>query len=121
VGSGIVQGYGEELRLEYEGAIYHVMIVATGASRYSRATRSCDVSGNPQANLPEDGLAGARVVSDGQSLSLGRWRRQGQSGGGDEMVPGDLHGAIQPAAQVIGHLFSGRYKALIWMGAAAGI
>jgi len=78
------------------------------------------VFGDSGASLPEDGLAGARVVFDGQSLSPGRGNAQGQSGGGDEMVFGDLHGAIQPAAQSIG-ADGGEGGSLALWGRATGI
>jgi hypothetical protein len=48
----------------------------------------------------KNGLAGAGVVFDGQSLSLGGGNAQGQSDAGDEVVFGDLPGTVQPAAQV---------------------
>ena len=36
------------------------------------------------------------------------------------MVPGCLHSSFQPEAQFFGHLFSGRYKALIVDGSGSG-
>jgi len=40
-------------------------------------------------------------VSDAQSLSFGGGNAAGKPGGGDEVVPGHLHGAVQPAAQAV--------------------
>jgi hypothetical protein len=110
-----------KLRVEYEGAIYHVMSRG-GPARSDIQGRpgSGAVFGDSGASLPEDGLAGARVVFDGQSLSPGRGNAQGQSGGGDEMVFGDLHGAIQPAAQGIG-ADGGEGGSLALWGRATGI
>ena len=39
----------------------------------------------------EDGVAGACVLFDGESFSLGGGDATGKSGGGDEMVAGHLH------------------------------
>ncbi len=36
------------------------------------------------------------------------------------MVPGHLHGAVQPRHKLFGHLFSGRYKALVVDGSVNG-
>ena len=52
-------------------------------------------SGNAARSLREDGLAGACLVFDEQSLSFGDRDAQGQSGGENDKVSGNLHRALQ--------------------------
>src|SRR6266566_2314399 len=40
-------------------------------------------------------------MADAQSLSFGGRHAEGKPGGRDEVVPGHLHGAVQPAAQAL--------------------
>jgi len=40
-------------------------------------------------------------VSDAQSLSFGGGNSKDQSGGGDEVVPGHVHGAVQSTTQTL--------------------
>jgi hypothetical protein len=51
--------------------------------------------------VPEDRLAGACLVFDVESFSSGDRNTQGQRDGGDEVIFGDLHQAVQPEAQIV--------------------
>ena len=70
--------------------------------------------------MRQDGLAGSCVLPDEQSFSSGDGDTRSQSCGGDALVLEHLHGAVQPAHKLVGHLFSGRYKSLIVNGSGSG-
>src|ERR1043165_7685863 len=55
--------------------------------------------------LWQDGLAGAGLVFDAQSLSFGGGNAEGQPGGRDEVVSGHVHGAPESGA---GEIAGGR-------------
>jgi hypothetical protein len=88
-----------KLRVEYEGAIYHVMnrggrLEAIFLSEEDRE-QFLETLG-----MSENRLADPCLLPDGQSFSGGR-DAAGQPGGGNEVVFRHLHDAFQPAAQVV--------------------
>ena len=63
--------------------------------------------------MPQNRVAGARVLFNEQPFSSGRGNAGGKPGRGDEMVFGNLYGAVQHAAQAERASFCRRYKSLL--------
>ena len=88
-----------KLRVEYPGAIYHVMnrgdrqepIFLDEEDRRLFLTNLGGV-------LRENRMGGACVLTDAQSFSFGHRNTERQSGGWDEVVSWYLHREVQPAA-----------------------
>jgi hypothetical protein len=82
--------HGLEARIQSPGAIYHLMNRGNQRERiFCRRPGSAAVTGDACGGLPEDGLAGACVLPDQQSLSPGGRDAPAQSGGRNEVVPGE--------------------------------
>ena len=91
-----------KLRVEYPGAIYHVM---------NRGDRHEPIFGqrggspafrrDARRGLRQDGLAASRLCPHAEPFSSGGRDTPAQSGRRDEMVAGHLHQPLQPAAQAV--------------------
>src|SRR6266496_5497467 len=91
-----------KLRVEYPGAIYHVM--NRGDRREAMFRDEADRQGfveTPGRGLCAQCLASACVLSDVQSFSSGSRDSATHAGGRNEMVSGHLYGTVQPAAQIL--------------------
>lgn len=84
-----------KLRVEYPGANYHVMNRGgPSGTHLPGGHRSATVPQDPGRSLCQGRLASARVLSDGEPFPFGGGNTAGQSGGGHEMVLGDLHESV---------------------------
>jgi len=63
-------GMPRKLRVQYAGAIYHLMNRGDAVRTFLKMNRTCSVPGNA-GSLSEDWVASSCLVFDGQSLSLG--------------------------------------------------
>ena len=104
-----------KLRLEYAGAIYHVMNRGDRREKIFRGKQDREIFLRTLAEACEK--TGWQVHAwclNEQSFSPVYRNAPGESGGGDEVAAGGLYQAVQhPAPGICGHLFAGRYKALI--------
>jgi len=103
-----------KLRVEYPGAVHHVMNRGDRCEPIARDDKDRQrFFTTLGGGLCQDRLAGACALPDVQSLSSGNGNAAGEPGGGDEVVSGHRHGAVQSAAQAFRALFSERYRALV--------
>ena len=86
------------LRIEYEGARYHVM--SRGDRREAIFLDDADRNAflGTLRSVREDGVAGSCVLLDEQSFSLGSRDAAAEPGSGDEVAIGNLHATFQPAS-----------------------
>ena len=83
-----------KIRIEYAGAIYHVM--NRGDRREAIYKDDADRKRFLETvrGVPEDGLGGSRLLLDGQPLSSGGGDAQSEPGQWHEVVVGHLHLAV---------------------------
>ena len=89
-------------------------------SHLRKRCRSARFSQDAGAGLPEDGVAGACVLPHEQPFSPGGRNAQCQPGGRYALASERLHHPAQPSDKLFGHVFGGRYKALLVEGGGTG-
>ena len=103
-GAGLVAvaRYGRKLRIQYPGAVYHVM--NRGDRRESifqdEADRLRFMETSGEARAKTDGQVHALCL-DGESFPSGGQDAESESGRGDEVVSWHLDGTVQSAAQAL--------------------
>ena len=92
-----------KLRVEYEGAIYHVMNRGDRREAVFRDAADRELFfENAGRGVPQDRLAGTCVLSDEQSFSPCDGDAAAKLVLGNEVATGHLHATIQPAASTLG-------------------
>ena len=111
-----------QLRVEYPGAIYHVMNRGDRGEEIFRDDKDRGgLSGCPGGGLWQDWLGGPRALSDGENhFHLVVETPQGNLVSGMKWLLGTYTGRYNRRHKLFGHLFSGRYKAVIVDGSGHG-
>jgi putative transposase len=109
-----------KLRLEYEGAIYHVMNRGDRREPIFKDDKTGNVSGNLGRVLRQNGLAGACVCLMSNHFHLVVETPKANLVAGMKWLLGTYTGRFNRRHKLFGHLFSGRYKSLIVDGSGNG-
>ena len=110
-----------KLRVEYPGAIYHVMSRANGRGNiFETDVDRQDFVEDPGGDVREDRFRGPRLLPDAQSFSPGGRDPNGNLVGGMRWFLSAYTLRFNPRHKRFGHVFSGRYKALMVDGSGNG-
>lgn len=88
-----------EVRIQYQGAIYHVMSRGTPRKNLPRGSRSHRIPTGSRRGLRTHRLANPRMGHHAESFSSARRNSAGKFGCGNEVVTRHLHDAIQSPAR----------------------
>ena len=106
-----------KIRMEYAGAVYHVMARGNQGQDFRRRSGSEALAGYAGAGMRASGVAHPCVCVDAQSLSFAGGNAEGNLVAGMKWLQSTYTQRYNSRHRVFGHLFQGRYKALVVDGA----